>query len=262
MTAVTRSLRPKKSRATPMRAPRSASASSACVKSIACVAACAVVPSSGSAPASTVSSAAASATDLHIGPAVSCDAAIGTMPARLTRPTVGLIPTNPQTDAGSTIEPSVSVPTANGARPLATAAAEPELEPLALRSSACGFNVRPPRPLQPLTLRDARKLAHSLRLVLPRITTPAFRSRRTMPASRVADTSASANEPALVRMRSAVAMLSLSSTGMPCSGPRTVPAARSASRAAAIASASGFASSTELMHGPARSMLAMRSRHC
>ena len=58
------------------------------------------------------------------------------MPSRLTRPTVGLRPTRPQIDAGETIEPSVSVPTPSGARLAAIAAAEPELEPLVLRSSA------------------------------------------------------------------------------------------------------------------------------
>src|ERR1035441_8877136 len=55
-----------------------------------------------------------------IGPAVSCTGEIGTMPRRLTRPLVGLMPTTPQALAGERIEPSVSVPTASGARPAAT----------------------------------------------------------------------------------------------------------------------------------------------
>ena len=50
------------------------------------------------------------------------------MPSRLT-PTVGLRPTTPQIDAG-TIDPSVSVPIAMAANLAATAAAEPELDPL------------------------------------------------------------------------------------------------------------------------------------
>ena len=62
------------------------------------------------AAASAPSSAAASATDRAIGPAVSCAGEIGTMPARLTSPSVGLTPTIPQALAGLTIEPSVSVP--------------------------------------------------------------------------------------------------------------------------------------------------------
>jgi hypothetical protein len=61
---------------------------------------------------------------------------IGTMPLRLTRPTVGFNPTMPQIEDGLTIEPSVSLPTAAAHRLAATAAAEPELEPEVLRSSA------------------------------------------------------------------------------------------------------------------------------
>ncbi len=56
-------------------------------------------------------------------------------PDWLTRPTVGLMPTTPQTDDGQTIEPSVSVPRAANANPVATATAEPELEPQGERSS-------------------------------------------------------------------------------------------------------------------------------
>ncbi len=59
----------------------------------------------------------------------------------------------------------------------------------------------------------------------------------------------SASDPAVVCMRSAVPMLSLISTGMPCNGPRTLPAFRSASRLSAIASASGLTSRTERRAG-------------
>ena len=62
--------------------------------------------------------------------------AMGTMPLRLTRPTVGLQPTMPLTLAGEVIEPSVSVPTASAHRLAATATALPEDEPLGERSSA------------------------------------------------------------------------------------------------------------------------------
>ena len=51
-----------------------------------------------------------------IGPAVSWLWAMGMMPVRLTRPSVGLMPTRPQLLDGDTIEPSVSVPTATVAR--------------------------------------------------------------------------------------------------------------------------------------------------
>ena len=161
----------------------------------------------------------------------------------------------PLIEAGEVIEPSVSVPIAIAARPAATAAAEPELEPLVLRSSACGLRVRPPRPLQPLVERVERMLAHSLRLVLPRITAPASRRRATRKASRVACTPSSASEPAVVLIRSPVARLSLMTSAVPCS-----PARRSASSAAAIARASGFSSIRLLSRGPRRSIASIRCR--
>src|SRR6266851_2758011 len=98
------------------------------------------------------------------------------MPLRLTRPTVGLIPAKPFEDDGQTMEPSVSVPMAAAQRFAETPAPEPELEPQGLRSSAYGFLVRPPRPLHPLVEWLERIFAHSLRLVLPRMTAPALRS--------------------------------------------------------------------------------------
>ena len=79
---------------------------------------------------------AASRTVRAIGPAVSWVCEMGMMPLRLTRPTVGFKPTNPFALAGLTTEPSVSVPTATAQRLAATAAPEPELEPLGLRSRA------------------------------------------------------------------------------------------------------------------------------
>ena len=81
------------------------------------------------------STTAASVTLRVIGPAVSCSAEIGTMPDRLARPSVGLIPTSPFWPEGHTIEPSVSVPMATVARSAAAATALPELEPHGLRSS-------------------------------------------------------------------------------------------------------------------------------
>src|SRR5690349_20363281 len=127
---------------------------------------------------------AASVTVRAIGPAVSWLFEIGTMPARLTRPTVGLRPTMPQSVEGETIDPSVSVPMATAHRLAVTAAAEPELEPGGLRSSAYGFLVCPPRALQPLVECEPRKLAHSLRFVFASSTAPASRSRCTTKESR------------------------------------------------------------------------------
>src|SRR5215467_6274798 len=105
------------------------------------------------------------------------------MPLRLSAPSVGLIPTRPLLFDGDTIEPSVSVPTPTAARFAAIAAPVPELDPDGLRSSAYGFFVCPPRPLQPLVECVERKFAHSLRFVLPSITAPASRSRVTRGAS-------------------------------------------------------------------------------
>src|SRR5580765_7026111 len=124
------------------------------------------------------------------------------------------MPTRPLECDGATIEPSDSVPIAAAARLPATAAPEPELEPEGLRSSAYGFFVWPPRPLQPLVECVDRKLAHSLKFVFPSITAPAVRRRPTRNASRRGVTPASASDPAVVIILSAVAMLSLISTGI------------------------------------------------
>src|SRR5436189_4153778 len=106
----------------------------------------------------------------------------------------------------------------------ATAAPVPELEPEQLRSSAYGLRVKPPRPLQPLLEWLERKLAHSLRFVLPRITAPAARNFFATVASCKGIDPPSAKDPAVVVIRSWVSMLSLISTGTPCNGPRTRPA--------------------------------------
>src|SRR5882672_4932150 len=123
----------------------------------------------------TLSTAAASATVRPCGPIVSwvCDS--GTTPARLVSPTVGLMPTMPLTAAGQTMLPSVSVASATAAKLPDVAAPEPELDPHGLRSMPYGLLVWPPRPDQPLMEPKERKLAHSERFVLPRITAPPAR---------------------------------------------------------------------------------------
>ena len=57
----------------------------------------------------------------------------GTTPAVLSKPRVGLRPTMPFSAAGTRPEPAVSVPRAKATVPLATATAEPELEPPEIR---------------------------------------------------------------------------------------------------------------------------------
>jgi hypothetical protein len=69
-----------------------------------------------------------------MGPAVSWLWAMGIIPDLLTKPRVGLIPTNEFAEEGQTIDPSVSVPMAATHRLAATADPEPELDPQGLRS--------------------------------------------------------------------------------------------------------------------------------
>src|SRR2546427_10442994 len=166
------------------------------------------------------------------------------MPAPSMRPTVGYTPTSEQALDGQTIEPSVSVPMPTAAKLAPLAAPVPELEPHGLRSSAYGLAHCPPRALQPLDDRVERIFAHSERFVLPRITAPAARSLATSGASRGGVTPASASEPAGLIIRPTVAVLSFTRTGLPAPGPRSRFALRSASSRSAIASASGFVSST------------------
>src|SRR3954471_5754313 len=114
-------------------------------------------------------STAASVTFRAIGPAVSWSAEIGMIPARLRRPSDGLMPASPLAPDGQTTEPSVSVPTATVARSAEAATPEPELEPHGLRSRTYGMFVWPPKALHPLEEWLERKFAHSDRFALPRI---------------------------------------------------------------------------------------------
>src|SRR6267143_1893771 len=175
---------------------------------------------------------------------------MGTTPARLVRPTVGLMATTPLALPGQTMLPSVSVPNDTAAKLAEAAAPEPELEPQGLWSMKYALCVCPPRPDQPLNDSKERKFAHSDRLVLPRITAPPARRLAATVESSAAGAPAKAKEPAVVCILSPVSMLSLTSTGMPCSGPFTLPFLRSSSACLAMASASGFSSMTELTPGP------------
>jgi len=175
------------------------------------------------------------------------------MPLRLTSPRVGLMPTMPHALAGQTMLPSVSVPTAMGARPAATATPEPELDPDGLRPGPCGLTAWPPSVLQPLLEWLERKFAHSDRLALPKITAPASRRLVTRNASSWS-ASARAGEPAVAGIPR-TAMLSLTSTGMPSSGPGAAPAARASSLALASPTASGLTVMTAPSAGLNRSIL-------
>src|SRR5881392_3377796 len=128
---------------------------------------------------------AASVTFRAMGPDVSWSAVIGTIPALLRSPTVGLMPTTP-------LAPEVQ--TTATARSAAATTPEPELDPHGLRSRTYGMFVWPPIPLQPEDDGFERQFAHSLRFAFPMTSAPAARRRSTMKASAGVEP-ASAQEP-------------------------------------------------------------------
>src|SRR5256885_511054 len=87
----------------------------------------------------TPSATAASATVRPCGPTVSCVWEIGTTPARLVRPTVGLMAATPLALPGQTMLPSVSLPKETAAKFADAAAAEPDDDPQGLRSMPYGL---------------------------------------------------------------------------------------------------------------------------
>ena len=159
------------------------------------------------------------------------------------------------------IEPSVSVPSPAATRLAATDAPSRSWSRWCCGRARRGCGSARRAPLQPLVELLTRKLAHSERLVLPRITAPAARSRAATVESWSAGAPWRASEPAVVCILSPVSMLPLSITGMPCSGPRGPFCLRSRSSALAIRSASGLSCRTALTWGPLSSIAAIRSRY-
>src|SRR5262245_10314006 len=88
------------------------------------------------------------------------------------------MPTTPQSAAGWRTDPPVSDPKAKGAKPAATDAAEPPLEPPGTRDTSFGFRVGPNAEFS-----VDEPIANSSRLVLPMTTAPASRKRVTTVAS-------------------------------------------------------------------------------
>src|SRR5439155_3604974 len=86
---------------------------------------------------------AASSTVAVSGPTWSWLQDSGITPWVDTRPNVGLRPTMPHSAAGIRTEPAVSVPSANGHTPAATAAADPLLEPPGMCSGLTGLRHGP-----------------------------------------------------------------------------------------------------------------------
>ena len=106
------------------------------------------------------------------------------------RPGVVRKPTTPQNDAGPRSEPPRSVPSASGHMPVASAAAEPPLEPPAVRSRFHGLRVAPKTAL---TVFGPN--ANSGVFVLPMTMAPAARRRSTTSASSSGTWSSKSFEP-------------------------------------------------------------------
>src|SRR5829696_3506931 len=88
------------------------------------------------------------------------------------------MPTTPHRAAGWRMDPPVSEPSASGANPAATAAADPPDEPPGTRVRSCGLRVGPNAEFS-----VELPMANSSRLVLPMATAPAAVSLATTVAS-------------------------------------------------------------------------------
>src|SRR5690625_5028379 len=113
------------------------------------------------------------------GPIVSIVQASGIDPRALTIPELGRSPHTPVTAAGFRIDPPVSVPNAKGTMPLATATAEPPLDPWAVRLRSQGLRQDPNTSFSVVLPH-----ANSWRFVFPIGIAPASRSCLTTTASR------------------------------------------------------------------------------
>src|SRR6188474_853738 len=115
-------------------------------------------------------------------------------PYRDTRPYVGFMPTTPHSAAGCRTDPPVSVPSAMGANPVATATADPPLEPPGIRDVSHGLRVGPKAECS-----VEEPIANSSQFVLPMTTAPAACSRSTAVAEYGGVQSPRIREPAVAR---------------------------------------------------------------
>ena len=148
---------------------------------------------------------------------------------RLIRPRCGFSPKRRQLEAGIRIEPAPSEAVAAATSPAATAAALPPLEPPGLRSVFQGLRVTPKAgpSVSPM-------IASSGVVVLPTITAPAARRRRTSSESCLAGRSGAALP--WVVSSPATSWVSLTAIGTPSSGrSSSAPRRASACFASAIA---------------------------
>jgi hypothetical protein len=184
-----------------------------------------VVPAGGSAsPANNRSKRRMSSTVQAITPTLS---SVGDSARKSLRPYrlwLARNPTQPLNAAGTRTEPEVSVPTASGAIPTATATAAPEEDPPGTRPGSSGLTGVPKCRLMP-----SPENANSLRLVLPTVTTPRSSTRRTRALSAAAGgRSLSDDDPHVVTVP-ATSKTSFQTIGTPSSGLRSAPVRRRSS---------------------------------
>ncbi len=142
------------------------------------------------------------------------------------RPREGFRPTRPQQAAGIRSEPPPSLPCASGTMPAATAAADPPDEPPGVRSRSHGLRAGPQRRGS-----VTGRIPHSGSVVVPTMTKPASRSRRTTLWSCGATKSAMRSAQR-VRRRPSTGRLFLIAIGTPANG-RSSPGSIAAATARA-----------------------------
>ena len=167
-----------------------------------------------------------------MGPTWSRDGASGMVPVTGTRPNVGFRPVMPHIADGMRTLPAVSVPSPAKIMPAATATPVPELDPPGQQRGFHGFRGRGKGEWG-----DGGPIANSDSVSFPVITAPRARSLATTVASGASSQEGSRTRLCAVVGPSAVNMLSFTASGMACSGPRSIPAARSASARRAARSA-------------------------
>ena len=177
----------------------------------------------------------------------------GMTPSMGIAPWAGLKPTTPHRADGRRTEPKVSVPSATGAMPAATAAALPPEEPPGMCAGLCGLRV-----VWKAGLAEVSPSAPSCMLNMATGIMPAARSRATQAASRSARRSRNARMPPCQGWPP-TAMLAFTPKGMPSNGERGAPW-RQRSAAASAASSKGAGSSRWLQTPRAGSHSSIRRR--
>src|SRR5450759_4632484 len=176
-------------------------------------------------------------------------------PYRDTRPYVGLTPTTPHSAAGWRIEPPVSDPSARAAKPDATAAAEPPLDPPGTRVGSCGLRVGPKAEFS-----VEEPIANSSQFALPTTMPPAARIRSTHVAVYGGRHPSRILEPQVVGVPR-VQRLSFTAIGTPASGPGSSPRATVASMSSAARRASSARTSVNAWISPSRCSIPVSYTH-